>query len=192
MTIPWNRKIFAVVVGGLAALATTGCQEKFAVELPGAVWASGGAANVFELDSDVFLEGGSAPDGSGRLPDGNYVFAVTDLSGDVLLSDVREVRVDNNDFVKKGDLLIVLDDALEQVKVREATAALEVAKKTADQAIAKAQSQRLVKVLQGAGVSAKAYPAEGKNHTTINNDLGLADDRPTQEMFGFLSVALKK
>ena len=54
------------------------------------------------------------------------------------------------------------------------------------------QSQRLVKVLQGAGISAKAYPAEGKNHTTINNDLGLADDRPTQEMFSFLSAVLKK
>jgi len=47
-------------------------------------------------------------------------------------------------------------------------------------------------VLQEAGISAKAYPAEGKDHTTINNDLGLADDRPTQEMFEFLSVVLKK
>lgn len=56
----------------------------------------------------------------------------------------------------------------------------------------KMQSQRLVKVLQGAGIAAKAYPAEGKNHTTINNDLGLADDRATQEMFSFLSAVLKK
>lgn len=56
----------------------------------------------------------------------------------------------------------------------------------------KAQSQRLVKALQEAGISAKTYPAEGKNHTTINNDLGLADDRPTQEMFAFLSTALKR
>jgi arylformamidase len=62
----------------------------------------------------------------------------------------------------------------------------------ADHPETKAQSQRLVKVLQGAGISAKAYPAEGKNHTTINNDLWLADDRPTQEMFGFLSAVLKK
>jgi arylformamidase len=56
----------------------------------------------------------------------------------------------------------------------------------------KAQSERLVKALQEAGISAKAYPAEGKNHTTINNDLGLADDRPTQEMFAFLSAVLKR
>jgi arylformamidase len=62
----------------------------------------------------------------------------------------------------------------------------------ADHPETKAQSQRLVKVLQGAGISAKAYPAEGKNHTTINNDLGLADDRPTQEMWEFLGTALKK
>ena len=62
----------------------------------------------------------------------------------------------------------------------------------ADHPETKAQSQRLVKVLQDAGISAKAFPAEGKNHTTINNDLGLADDRPTQEMFAFLSVVLKK
>lgn len=56
----------------------------------------------------------------------------------------------------------------------------------------KAQSQRLVTALKGAGISAKAYAAEGKNHTTINNDLGSPDDRPTQEMFGFLSAVLKK
>jgi arylformamidase len=56
----------------------------------------------------------------------------------------------------------------------------------------KAQSERLVKAIQEAGISAKAYPAEGKNHTTINNDLGLADDRPTQEMFAFLSAVLKR
>ncbi len=55
-----------------------------------------------------------------------------------------------------------------------------------------AQSQRLIKALQEAGIAARAYAAEGKNHTTINNDLGGADDRPTQEMFGFLSAVLKK
>jgi acetyl esterase/lipase len=62
----------------------------------------------------------------------------------------------------------------------------------ADHPETKAQSQRLVKVLQEAGVSAKAYPADGKNHTTINNDLGLPGDRPTQEMWAFLSGVLKK
>ena len=62
----------------------------------------------------------------------------------------------------------------------------------ADHPETKAQSQRLVKAFQEAGVSAKAYPAEGKNHNTINIDLGIAGDRPTQEMFGFLSAVLKK
>jgi len=56
----------------------------------------------------------------------------------------------------------------------------------------RAQSQRLAKALQAAGVSASAYPAEGKNHTTINNDLELAGDRPTQEMFQFLTRVVKK
>ncbi|MCI0380122.1 MAG: alpha/beta hydrolase [Gemmataceae bacterium] len=62
----------------------------------------------------------------------------------------------------------------------------------ADHPETKAQSNRLVTALKEAGVLAAAYPAEGKNHTTINNDLGLADDRPTQEMFGFLNAVLKK
>jgi acetyl esterase/lipase len=56
----------------------------------------------------------------------------------------------------------------------------------ADHPETKAQSQRLAKTLQEAGISAKAYPAKGKNHTTINNDLGLADDKPTQALFEFL------
>ena len=62
----------------------------------------------------------------------------------------------------------------------------------ADHPETRGQSQRLVKALQEAGISAKAYAAEGKNHMTINNDLGLSGDRPTQEMFEFLSVVLKK
>ena len=55
-------------------------------------------------------------------------------------------------------------------------------------------SQRLVeKVLEAAGAtSQRAYPADGKNHTTINVDLGLADDPATREMFAFLSAVLKK
>jgi acetyl esterase/lipase len=61
----------------------------------------------------------------------------------------------------------------------------------ADHPETKAQSQRLAEALQAAGVSAKAYPAEGKNHTTINADLGLPDDRATQAMFAFLSAALR-
>jgi acetyl esterase/lipase len=61
----------------------------------------------------------------------------------------------------------------------------------ADHPETKAQSQRLVKALQEAGISAKAYPAEGKNHTTINADLGKTDDKPTQALFDFLGRVLK-
>lgn len=62
----------------------------------------------------------------------------------------------------------------------------------ADHPETKMQSHRLVDVLKKSGFTAQAYPAEGKNHTTINTDLGLADDRATQEMFGFLQRVLKK
>jgi acetyl esterase/lipase len=62
----------------------------------------------------------------------------------------------------------------------------------ADHPETKGQSQRLAKVLQEAGVSAKTYPAEGKTHDTINSKLGIADDKPTQVLFEFLDGVLKK
>jgi acetyl esterase/lipase len=54
------------------------------------------------------------------------------------------------------------------------------------------QSQLFVKALQEAGAPAKAFPAEGKNHGTINADLGLPDDKPTKAMWEFLDGVLKK
>ena len=41
-------------------------------------------------------------------------------------------------------------------------------------------------------MSAKAYPSEGKNRTTINNDLRLPDDEPTQALSEFMKEVLKK
>jgi acetyl esterase/lipase len=61
----------------------------------------------------------------------------------------------------------------------------------ADHPETKAQSQRLAKALREAGVLARAYPAQAKDHGTINSDLGLPDDKPTQVLFEFLEVALK-
>jgi arylformamidase len=55
-----------------------------------------------------------------------------------------------------------------------------------------AQSQRLAKALQQAGVSAKAHPAKGKDHGTINADLGKPDDEPTKELFEFIMGVLAK
>jgi len=46
--------------------------------------------------------------------------------------------------------------------------------------------------LQEVGVSAKAFPATEKNHTSINADLGLPDDEPTRALFEFLDGVLKK
>lgn len=48
------------------------------------------------------------------------------------------------------------------------------------------QSQRLAMALTAAGLSGRAYPAEGKDHGTINSELGLPDDKPTQVLFEFL------
>ena len=55
----------------------------------------------------------------------------------------------------------------------------------------KRQSETLAKALADVGVSAKAYPAAGKTHLTINSELGAPDDRPTQEMFEFIQALLK-
>ncbi len=56
----------------------------------------------------------------------------------------------------------------------------------------KMQSEKLAKALTDAGVPARAYPAEGKTHTTINSELGAPDDKPTKEMFEFIQGLLKK
>ena len=44
-----------------------------------------------------------------------------------IAESVVEVRFDNNDFVKKGDLIVVLDDAIEKIRVAQAKAALKLA-----------------------------------------------------------------
>jgi acetyl esterase/lipase len=53
------------------------------------------------------------------------------------------------------------------------------------------QSQRLFGALREAEVPARIHPAEGKNHTTINNDLGTPGDKPTQALFEFLGTVSK-
>jgi arylformamidase len=62
----------------------------------------------------------------------------------------------------------------------------------ADHSETRGQSERLVQSLEEAGVSPKAYPAEGKNHTTLNDDLGKPDDKLTEALFDFLNTVLKK
>ena len=58
----------------------------------------------------------------------------------------------------------------------------------ADHPNTKAQSERLAKALQEAGISARAFPAAGKNHGTINADLGLPGDKPTKALFEFIET----
>lgn len=62
----------------------------------------------------------------------------------------------------------------------------------ADRPDSTSQSQLFAKALQEAGVSARVVAAEGKTHGTINSELGLPDDKPTQAMWEFLDGVLKK
>ena len=62
----------------------------------------------------------------------------------------------------------------------------------ADRPDSKAQSQLFAARLKEVGVSAKVVAAEGTTHGTINVNLGKTGDGPTQEMWEFLNVALKK
>lgn len=52
----------------------------------------------------------------------------------------------------------------------------------------RSQSERFAETLSEAGVSAEVVAAEGKTHGTINADLGLPDDGPTQRGFEFLDA----
>ena len=56
----------------------------------------------------------------------------------------------------------------------------------------KGQSERLVKALTDAGCSAKTHAAAGKDHVTLNDDLGTPDDKPTRALFDFLNGVVKK
>jgi arylformamidase len=62
----------------------------------------------------------------------------------------------------------------------------------ADRSDSQVQSQLFADKLEEAGISAQVVAAEGKTHGTINSDLGLADDKPTKELFLFLGRTLKK
>jgi arylformamidase len=61
----------------------------------------------------------------------------------------------------------------------------------ADHPETKAQAQRLAKALQEAGVPVTTYPAADKDHTRINADLGVTDDKPTEALFEFVNAVLK-
>jgi acetyl esterase/lipase len=55
-----------------------------------------------------------------------------------------------------------------------------------------AQAERFAGALRAAGVPVKTHGAAGKDHSTLNNDLGLPDDKPTQQMFEFLSQVTRR
>jgi arylformamidase len=61
----------------------------------------------------------------------------------------------------------------------------------ADRPDSTAQSKSFAKALQDVGVDATVVPGEGKNHGTINRDLGVEGDKPTKAVFEFLDGVIK-
>jgi len=61
----------------------------------------------------------------------------------------------------------------------------------ADREASATQSRMFEAALRSAGVSVQRYAAEGKNHLTINRELGDDSDAPTRELFRFLSKSLQ-
>ncbi len=60
----------------------------------------------------------------------------------------------------------------------------------ASRADSTARSQAFAKALNEAGVDAKVFAAEGKNHGTINRELGIVGDLETNAILGFVNGAL--
>lgn len=56
----------------------------------------------------------------------------------------------------------------------------------------KKQSHALAERLREVGIGAKVVAAEGTTHGTINANLGLPGDKPTEEVWDFLNKVLKK
>ena len=79
---------------GLAVVVLLGCSIPAQAQLSGAIFTTlpdGSAVNfnIYASKSDVYLDGGpppGAPSTAAGLPDGTYVFQVTDPSGKTLLS----------------------------------------------------------------------------------------------------------
>ena len=62
----------------------------------------------------------------------------------------------------------------------------------ADHPETQAQAARFTQALRAADVPTRTYGAAGKDHNTLNNDLGLPDDKPTRELFEFLSEVRRR
>jgi arylformamidase len=55
-----------------------------------------------------------------------------------------------------------------------------------------AQARRLAAVLQDAGISAKVVNGREATHSSLNDNIGAADDPVTAELFAFVAEALKR
>jgi acetyl esterase/lipase len=55
-----------------------------------------------------------------------------------------------------------------------------------------AQARRLAAVLQSAGISAKVVSGRDATHASINDNIGIANDPVTKELFAFVAEALRR
>jgi arylformamidase len=62
----------------------------------------------------------------------------------------------------------------------------------ADRKESRVQSLSFADVLKKSNVPVSVVAGEGKTHGTINSELGLPNDKPTQAMFEFLAAAVKR
>ncbi len=91
---------------------------------PGAVWTTDAAGNpvnqnIFQLKTDVYLNGGPHSEGGDGLPDGDYYVKVTSPSGQILgtslgLSNQTPVHVTDGDFDQVYQLWLIVSDGTHQ------------------------------------------------------------------------------
>ena len=139
-----RQQIATQFTGGIAiaflAIATVFVAPtalRAAPPLPGAVFTSdagcsGVDLNIYDLKSDVYLDGGPSHPGAASLPPGNYYVRVTDPSGDCVLgtsvglispNDDKPFHVDANGSVACIQLCAVLThDSLDPACAKNGTA----------------------------------------------------------------------
>jgi membrane fusion protein (multidrug efflux system) len=95
--------------------------------------------------------------------DDAYVNAHVTYLAPRISESVVAVKFDNNDFVNKGDLVVLLDDAVEKVKVAQAEAALKLAQ---DEVNAQLATTRAI-VAQAKASRYKLFSAQTDIHNQI-------------------------
>ena len=120
------KKVFSVILAVIMALALFVSVSPVALAappMPGAIWTTDITGervnqNIYELKSDVYLNGGPNSSGAPGLPDGFYYVKVTSPNGQILGSSVggvagavTTVQVVNGRFVQLYQLWLIVRSA---------------------------------------------------------------------------------